>query len=550
MATYTSDLTAKVLSACDAVTGWSELPAPHASGAAPAADTENYFHNAASISQATGQATGQGAGIQFDNGANLTWTATSNWCFFVWTFYAAPTNLVTWATGGMRVGIGSADNNAEIFNVGGNNFGTYPYGGWQNSCFDPEGTSDQTIGTPTAGQYQNFAVLPNITAKITKGSPLAVDVVRYGRGELKAIGTAADFSGMATFNDNATTGRYGLFALQSGSYLWKGLMSLGDSTNSVTFSDSNKLIRIEDTARVLAGFNKIEINNASSSVSWTSVFINGVLTSITGSAPVSPGDFEVIDNATVTLIGCNFTDMGTFIFNDGANPNTITDSVFRRCGLVTTGGAAFSGCVFDDTTDTTKAVLADTPTDAAEIDNSTFTSGGAGHGIQIGDGTAVITTQSITLTELEFSGYDIADPGTAANKAIWVNSGAGGGTVTLNISGGSGVTAATHVRATNCTVIVSADTTVTFTGMKDNTEVRIYKTSDNSVVGGIESATAGTTDNRTFAWSAASATDVYYVLHNWNALEPFYQTIRVEGYVVPSTDTSIAIQQQIDRNAE
>ena len=74
--------------------------------------------------------------------------------------------------------------------------------------------------------------------------------------------------------------------------------------------------------------------------------------------------------------------------------------------------------------------------------------------------------------------------------------------------------------------------------------------SGRAVVGGIENATAVTIDNRTFSWSAPATTDVYYILHNWNAVTPFYQTIRVEGYLVPATDTSIAIQQQIDRNAQ
>ena len=79
--------------------------------------------------------------------------------------------------------------------------------------------------------------------------------------------------------------------------------------------------------------------------------------------------------------------------------------------------------------------------------------------------------------------------------------------------------------------------------MRDNTEVRIYKTSDDSVIDGIENATAGTTDNRTFTWAAPAATDVYYMIINKN-----YEIIRVEGYVVPSTNTTLPIFQRADRN--
>ena len=84
--------------------------------------------------------------------------------------------------------------------------------------------------------------------------------------------------------------------------------------------------------------------------------------------------------------------------------------------------------------------------------------------------------------------------------------------------------------------------------MKDDSEVRIYLASTGAEIAGIENATAGTTDARTFTWSAAAGTVVNYVIHNWGTA-PFYQTIRVNNFTVPATDTSIRIAQQLDRNA-
>jgi len=317
-------------------------------------------------------------------------------------------------------------------------------------------------------------------------------------------------------------------------------MSLGLAGTSVDFRDSNANIVVANTPMVAANFNKIEIRNINSNVEWTSVNINAYGVNDAIAATNSPGKFEVVDNATVVLDACSFADMSTFIFNDGTNPNTIAGSTFQRCDQIITGGATFNGgCKFEESINAS-AVLVSSPANAAKISSSEFISDGTGNGLEI-TGTAA----NMTLSDIDFTGYSTT---VDADKAIYVNIATG--TMTINISGGSGVTASSHVRTAGATVIVSADTTVTFTGMKDNTEVRIYKTSDGSVVDGIENATAGTTDNRSFSWAAASATDVYYVLHNWNAIEPFYQTIRVEGYIVPSTDTSIAIQQQIDRNAE
>lgn len=448
MATYATDLT--VLNACDSATGWSELPSPHAAGASPSADSENYFHNGTSISQATGQGVDDGAGIQFDNGSALTWTAASNWVVMMWSYYAAPTNLKTWANGGARIGIGSADNNAKFYNAMGNNFGKYPYGGWQCTAIDPEfATADFTLGTPGAN-YQNFAFLPNVTAKITKGSPTAVDVLRYGRGEFQVSGTGANFSGMATANDNPTTGRWGLFQSEGGSnYLWKGLMSLGLAATSVTFSDSNKNIQLEDTPRILAGFNKIEVNHASSSVAWTSVSISGRSTSITGSAPISPGDFEAVANVTIDKTSCTFTDMGTWIYKSAS---TIDTCIYRRCGQVTQGGAIIKDTIFDapNVAVSTAAVKSDSLEDITGCD---FISSGTGHAIELtslGDGTLV--------WDNTLSGYDTGTAGSpvtptnTGDEAIWVN--VGSGTLTISVSANGTVPS---IRSAGATVNVVAN---------------------------------------------------------------------------------------------
>jgi hypothetical protein len=47
----------------------------------------------------------------------------------------------------------------------------------------------------------------------------------------------------------------------------------------------------------------------------------------------------------------------------------------------------------------------------------------------------------------------------------------------------------------------------------------------------------------------ASGTEVRYILHNYDPNGPDYETIRVNSYTVPANDTSIAIQQRLDRNS-
>lgn len=535
MATYATDLT--VLNACDSATGWSELPAPHAAGSAPSADTENYFHNGTSISQATGQGVNQTAGIQYDHGSALTWTAASNWVIMLWTYYAAPTNLKDWSTGGMRLGIGSSDNNGDIYNAMGNDFGTYPYGGWQNTAIDPEfATADQTIGTG-GGTYRNFIILPNITAKITKGSPLAVDVLRYGRGEFQVTGTGATFDGMATANDNATTGRWGLFQLFGKAYDWKGLMSLGLTGTSVTFTATNITINIQDTPRVLAGFNQIEINHTSSSVTWTTVAISGIETSITGSAPVSPGGFEVVDNATVSKTSCTFTDMGTFAY---LSNSTIITSTYRRCLSIVQGGAVFTGCIFDES----EANLALIVDDLDIVTDCTFNSDGTGHAVDLG---TIASTQSIAWdnSDSSYAGTD----GSTGNETIVVSVNTG---ITLTINVGAGYTTPTIKNDGVGTVtVVSGQVTLGIT-VKDIVDAslledaRVYVTA--AAGGSLSVGTVIIDKDLTNASGYASDTRSYSTNQpiegrvRLSTDSPFYRTAKIAGTIDNAAGLALTIQ--------
>ena len=89
---------------------------------------------------------------------------------------------------------------------------------------------------------------------------------------------------------------------------------------------------------------------------------------------------------------------------------------------------------------------------------------------------------------------------------------------------------------------------VTFDGMKDNTEARVYEAGTNIEIAGIEDATAGTTDNRSFTWSASAGDIVDYKIHQWSGAPPYDLTVYKKSYTVPSADTTIDIVQGINRN--
>ena len=96
------------------------------------------------------------------------------------------------------------------------------------------------------------------------------------------------------------------------------------------------------------------------------------------------------------------------------------------------------------------------------------------------------------------------------------------------------------------TTLISADVAVTLTGMKDNTEVRVFDNSTSNPqveLAGVENATDGTAGDRSFTFSLAAGTIVDIVIVNVT-----YENQRIDSYTIPGTSTSIPIQQRFDRN--
>lgn len=536
---YTEDL--EDIATGDEASGWVELTGTDGAGntyntmGSPAYQDNEYpyIQGSYAVTQDCTKNTNTGS-LAYSSGGI---TVPTDGAVLVWQNFSSAFVFGTYAQGGYRICIGSGLNDFDVWFVGGNDKGRMPYGGFENHAVNPTITADDTAGTPTATlDYVGSAVY--VITGPSKGETHQCDVMRYGRcsaifeyGEL-TLGYAT-IDGFATQNDNQNN-RWGLIQEQPGGFLWKGRMQLGTSTNAVDFRDSDRNIFIDWTPKVTANFNLIEVINASSNVEMTR-FNFSVLDTTTASS----GRFLMTNDANVAIDECTFTDMDTFVFSKSTNTVTIDGSTFRRCGIITQDGAAFDSCLITGHSGT-HAMLATNP---AAITNSNFVSSGSGHGVRC-DTTGTYTWSNTDSGYTGTRGSNLVSSTGSADAMFYNNS---GGLITLNISG-SGQQPSVRNGA-GATTQVNADVNVTFSNMKDNTEVRIYKTSDDSVVDGIENATAGTTDERTFTWTAGAGTNVYYILHNWNGVEPFYHTIRVEGYIVPSSDTTIVVQQQVDRNA-
>ena len=474
--------------------------------------------------------------------------STTKYAIYPWVKSFTASFLDIKANGGL-FGVLSDGTNESYWNVNGSD--TYP-GGFEVMAFNSDATPDGNSGTPA-----NLTSITRIglgfkgLAKSKLADNSFLDYIRYSSS------TALKITGTNTTTDDGwpevltgdTTLIAGILKQQTGSFVLKGPTDIGDSagTLSTTFSDDGTVIIFDESPVGDSHHSLTCIGNGTGATSVT--FKNQTFIGAGGRFDF---DQTAVNLNTFSLTGGSLTHAGAVAFKAGQTvdgvvftdslttsiANTVNGCTFSLCGQITLTGSILSSIV--DSNTALSAVVASSPAIAAQTNGTEFISDGTGNGLEIGG-----TAANMTLTDVDFTGYSTT---VDVNKAIYVNIATG--SMTINISGGSGVTLSSHVRTAGATVTVSADTTIIFTNMKDNTEVRIYKTSDNSVVAGIEIATDGTLDARTFEWAAPAATDVYYILHNWNASEPFYQTIRVEGFIIPSSDTSIAIQQQLDRNAE
>lgn len=421
---YTEDLAD--IDLATAITNWAEsTDAAWALGGAPTADGDYpYIQGSMAISQ-TATKTGL-VSLLVNNGSGI--TVPTDGAVFVWQNFSSPPAIDNYATGGLRVMIGSGLGAFYSWDVGGNDFGRNPYGGWQNHAVNPTVSVDDTVGVPS-GTQQYIGAAAKIITGIGKGNPHQVDAVRYGRGSsIFEYGDLANgyctFAGFATQNDNSTY-RWGLIQAIDGGYLYKGKMTLGTTSNAVDFRDSNVSVLIDATPKVTASFNTIEVNNASTRVDWTNV-------KFTALGTASPGRLLCNVNADLNWDRCQFTGMGAFTF--GGTASTCTNAIWKSCGLVTGAGGTFNGSSV-----LTSTVAADASafnwnvvTDPdGYLDDMTFSKGtNAHHAIEFGTSSPT----SITLRGWIATGFNTSNG--QNDSTFYVARTVG--TVTISVVGGSG----------------------------------------------------------------------------------------------------------------
>ena len=571
----------------ESTTGWSDsLFAAYDNGNAASFGLDNllYIQNANAISQqlATNR-TGASSLINYAGTDPAGFTDGTSVFYFWWNFlYPGATteyndNTAVTAPGqnnvggaaGYAIGVGSSGTAAKFFHVGGANFGRSPQGGWQNVAIDPSRATfaGWTLGSPTAGVYNSFGFLPIVNTAPGRGQANAVDAIRWGRGEIEFTGgaPAGTFSDMATQNDLATN-RWGIFSAQKGGFAFKGKLTLGTSATSLLFEDADTTIVVDETRQVYDAFNLIEVNNASSDITWNNIVITKVA-SAGLSLDGARGDFTMVDNATVAKTGCSFTDMGTFIYLSNA---TLTDVTWRRCIQVTQGGATIGGSTFENLT--ASAFLISSPSTIDLVTGSKFeTASATGNAVDLGT-----VTSSATV---DWNGNELVSPSnrwtgvagngisTTANGAIKITA-TGGNTIVVDINVLNSATIPTVetdvtgiTGGGSLTVNIINSVALTLTNILDGTEIVVLDSRDDvtpydapTVISRVENLTGGvdvgstavngtaggTTNANTFTFNANSGATLYIKAFNTG----FIADTIVDSY---TASQNIQISQRRDR---
>jgi hypothetical protein len=224
--------------------------------------------------------------------------------------------------------------------------------------------------------------------------------------------------------------------------------------------------------------------------------------------------------------GADITFAGSSVINAAVTLRStvsLSNVTFIDCGSFTQNNAALTSCRFTDTT-----ITSDNP---ADISDCAFASSGTGHAIEI------TTAGTYTLDGNTFTGY-AGTNGSTGNESVYNNS---GGAVTLNVAGG--VASPTIRDGVGASTTVNNSVSVTLTGLKDTTEVRVYAAGTTTPeLAGTDDATDGTSGNRSFTFTLPASTSVDVRVFNLG-----YEPADLLAYAVPAVTTSVPISQQVDR---
>lgn len=533
--------------AADVVTPYDDL----AGSASGTLDTEIFIQGTGSIGENLSSTLG---GLLYDAGSAQDW---SNNVFYIWISCGIVGLLDTKANGGFRIRFCGATvtDYFEVYVAGSDNWPASIQGGWTQFVVDIEtaranavsnGWTGGTTPATTAIRYVGWAGITGGTMPRMVDNTWMDEIRRLPDGTAGIIvegrnGGTTDWDSADIANQlGAGVGTF--VQTSGGAYKINTPIQFGiNDTTTHGFTDTNAIWLWDDqefmpddvyalsalgnsggTTRVNFGVKSGTGNDATGA--------QGLVISAASTGARWGMDFDDPNLDDIGFWGCSFQHFATFQWDDPAVDVASTLLIDGNQAQVSNASIVRASVIADNTAGGTAFMVTD---DFGDIAYSTFEFSG-GHAIELN---AATPTNQNNVGNL-FSGYaNIVN----STQAAILNSAAGA--LTINSSAGSDLQTNSYRNTGGGSVTINNNVAVTFTGMRDNTEVRIYSAGTSTELAGIENATAGSPDDRSFTASIAASTSVDYTLVNNN-----YEIIRVEGFTWPTADQNIGIQQRLDRN--
>lgn len=478
-------------------------------------------------------------------------TNITNTLCYVWVL--ANGTMDTVANGGIALVLSDGTNRIG-FHLAGSDRAAFRHAtgpvGWQ--CLLLDTSQLPTAFTVLAGTRANLnltaitqigAQYKTLSKALGGGSNCFTDVVRRGNGGL--ILTAGTVGSPGTFDDIAAADRstlnltaYGIVReLGAGLFGCQGRLTFGSTTNGVVsyFQESNTTLVFENRNLATDKYSIVVQGNTTANTTFILGTRGGEglgsqgVTLAAGIGVAAAFNASDVNIQNLGIYGCNFNGISqgvTFSSSTTNAPNhEIFATTFAACGAVTVGLTEFRNNTIANSIAPSATILSST----VNVSDLSFVSSGTGHAITI------TAPGTYDFTNFTYEGY-AATNGTTGNEVFYNNS---GGAITVNVSGGNTPTVRNSAGST--TTIVST-VSITLTGMKENTEIRVYEAGTSTEIAGIEIATAGTVDNRTFTFSATPDQLVDIITFNLNWISD-----PLRNFSIPSANSNIPIAQRVDR---
>lgn len=492
----------------------------------PAVDGDAAIHGGNCIANKMGTTTGTtDVGGHFNHASTFDLT---NKHLYHWRQIVTAGNMLTKANRGVQLGLtNTSTTGASAWST--TNYKTWfidgsdsmPYAeGWQCYVLDPSSTADASAGTLTLSSVKNIGFLCRQNSPVTTTvSNQFVDIVRAGTGLTVTTSSSSDGVNFSYINSNTGSNRWGILTLAAGIFYGAGKMTFGstEQTNLCKFVDSNRVFVWRDMPVSSSLYEWVIRGNVNyaTTMKITRFVVQGEGGKTWSVRCETGGAFEAYS--------CTLADLAVSTLSA---TSVLSECTLQQCTTINTQGATITGCTFSVPNGTQLDI--DSPTEMDSITNCTFSFAGSagGHAIDIG------ATGTYTLDGLTFTGYASTN-GSTGNEAIYVS--ATSGSVVLNIVGGGNTPS---IRTAGATVTVNSNVSITLTGLKNQTEVRVFNAGTTTEISGTgaENVTSG---SHTFSVPSGTSIDI-------SLLALGYQNRRILSYSTTS-DTSIPIEQILDR---